>query len=97
MLPYREGVGLPVVGGGGSLKTHNSGSVTTQMKAVKHMMASEPYRYKWYLKQVMASLPYIKIYFFKNTYSIENKVFEFGLNFPWKFLGRYAKTGFFTK
>jgi hypothetical protein len=38
-------------------------------------MASEPYRYTWYLKQVMAGLPYIKIYFFLNTYSIEIKMF----------------------
>jgi hypothetical protein len=46
-------------------------------------MASQPYRYTCYLKQVMASLPYIKIYFFKNTYGIEiKKVFDFGLNLP---------------
>ncbi len=45
MLPYREGVGLPVVGGGGSLMTHSAGSVTTQRKAFKYVMASEPYRY----------------------------------------------------
>ncbi len=73
MLPYREGGGLPVVGGGGSLMTHSAGSITTQRKAFKYVMASEPYRYTWYLKQVMASLPYIKIYFFKNTYTIEIK------------------------
>jgi hypothetical protein len=73
MLPYREEGGLPVVGGGGSLMTHSAGSVTTQRKAFKYVMASEPYRYTWYLKQVMASLPYINIYFFRNTYSIENK------------------------
>ncbi len=35
-------------------------------------MAFEPYRYTWYLKQVMAGLPYIKIY---NTYSTESKMF----------------------
>ncbi len=63
MLPYRVGGGLPVVGGGGSLMTHSAGSVTTQIKAFKYVMASEPYRYTWYFKQVMASLPYIKIYF----------------------------------
>ncbi len=39
----------------------------------KYVMASEPLRYTWYFKQVMASLPYIKIYFFQNTYSIEMK------------------------
>jgi hypothetical protein len=45
MLPYREGGGLPVVGGGGSLMTHCTGSVTTQRKVFKYVMASEPYRY----------------------------------------------------
>ena len=68
MLPYREVGGLPVVGGGVSLMTHSAGSVTTHRKAFKYVMASEPYRY-----QVMISLPYIKIYLFKNTYNIETK------------------------
>ena len=45
MLPYREGGGLPVMGGGGSLMTHSAGSVTTQRKAFIYVMASEPYRY----------------------------------------------------
>ena len=45
MLPYREGGGLPAVGGGVSLMTHSAGSVTTQRTALKHVMASEPYRY----------------------------------------------------
>ncbi len=36
-------------------------------------MASEPYRDTWCFKQGMASLPYIKIYFLKNTYIIEIK------------------------
>ncbi len=58
-------------GGGGSLMTYSAGSVTTQRKAFKYVMASEPYRYTWYFKQVMASLQYIMIYFFLNTYSIE--------------------------
>ncbi len=39
------------------------------------LMASEPYRYTWYLNQLMASLPYIRIYFFQNTYYIEIKMF----------------------
>jgi hypothetical protein len=34
-----------VMGGGGSLMTHSAGSVTTQRKAFKYVMASEPYRY----------------------------------------------------
>ncbi len=59
-----RGGGLPVVGGGGSLMTHSAGSVTTQSIALKYVMASEPYMYTWSLKQVMAGLPYIKIYFF---------------------------------
>ena len=71
--PIQRGGGLPVVGGGGSLMTHSAGSVTTQSIALKYVMASEPYKYPWYLKQVMGGLPYIKIYFFKNTYSFEIK------------------------
>jgi hypothetical protein len=58
MLPYKVGGG-PVVGGGGSVMTHTAGSVTTQRIAFKYVMASEPYRNPWYLKQVMAGLPYI--------------------------------------
>jgi hypothetical protein len=60
-------------------------------------MASEPYRYTWYLKQVMAGLPYSKIYFFENTYSIEMKMVLY-LNFSLiqnKTLGRYAKNWIF--
>ncbi len=41
----------------------SAGYVTTQRKAFNNVMAFEPYRYISYLKQVMASLPYIKIYF----------------------------------
>jgi hypothetical protein len=37
--------GLPVVGDGGGLMTHNAGSVTTQRKALKYVMNPEPYRY----------------------------------------------------
>ncbi len=71
----QKGWGLPVVGGGGSLMTHSADSVTIQRKAFKYVMASEPFRYTWYFKQVMASLPNVKIYFFENTYSIEIKRF----------------------
>ncbi len=62
----QRGRGLPVVGGGGggSLMTYGVGSVTTQRTAFKHVMASKPYRYTCYLKQVMTSVPYIKINFF---------------------------------
>ncbi len=42
---------------------NSAGSVTTHRIAFKYVMASEPYRYTWYLKQDMASLPYIKVYF----------------------------------
>jgi hypothetical protein len=61
----QKGGGLPVyMEGGGSLMTHSADSVNTQSTAFKYVMASEPYRYTRYLKKVMASLPYIKIYFF---------------------------------
>ncbi len=50
----------------GSLMIHSAGSVATQSKAFEHVMASEPYRYTWYSKSVMADLPYIKIYLFKH-------------------------------
>ena len=52
MLPYREGGGLPVVRGGGSLMTHSAGSVTTQRKALKYVMASEPYSARIYIQVV---------------------------------------------
>jgi hypothetical protein len=42
MLPYREGGGLPVLGGGGSVMTYSAGSVTTQSIAFKYVMTSEP-------------------------------------------------------
>jgi hypothetical protein len=67
MLPYKVGGGLPVVGDGGSVVTHTAGSVTTQSIAFKYVMAFKPYRNTRYLKQVMAGLPNIKIYFFLNT------------------------------
>ncbi len=35
MLPYTEGGGLPVVGGGDSLITHSAGSVTTQKESIQ--------------------------------------------------------------
>jgi hypothetical protein len=38
---YRKGGGLPAVGGGSSLMIHSAGSVTTQRKAFKYVMASE--------------------------------------------------------
>ncbi len=44
LLLYKVGVGLPVVGGGGSVMTHTAGSVTTQSIAFEYVMASEPYR-----------------------------------------------------
>jgi hypothetical protein len=40
-----KGGGLPAVRSGGSLKTHSAGSVTTQRKATKYVVTSEPYRY----------------------------------------------------
>ena len=75
--------GVPVMRGGGSVMTHTAVSVTTQSKAFIYVMALEPYRNTWYLKQVMAGLPYIKVYFFWNTYSIKSKMF---LKLTWIFL-----------
>jgi hypothetical protein len=37
--------GLSVLGGGGSLMIHSTGSVTTLSKAFKYVLASEPNRY----------------------------------------------------
>jgi hypothetical protein len=58
--------GLPVEGDGCSLMTHSARSVTPQIIPFKYMMAftSEPCRYTGYLKQVIAGLLYINIYFF---------------------------------
>jgi hypothetical protein len=39
--------------------TQCASSVTTKRITFKYVMASEPYRYTCYLKQVIASLPYI--------------------------------------
>jgi hypothetical protein len=44
MLPYREGGGLSLMGGGGGLMTLSAGSVTTQRKAITYVMASEPHK-----------------------------------------------------
>ncbi len=63
------------MGGWGSLMTHSAGSVTIQSTAFKYEMASEPYRYTRYLKKVMASLPYVKIYFFKTLIVLKVKWF----------------------
>ncbi len=41
----QRGERAAVVGGWGSLINHSAGSVTTQRKAFKYVMASEPYRY----------------------------------------------------
>jgi hypothetical protein len=98
MLPYREGGGLPVVGVGCSLMTHSAGSVTTQKKAFKYVMPSEPYRYTWYFKHVMVSLPYIKTYFFETLTALKLKSLWVWLKFSLihnKFLGRYAKNWIF--
>jgi hypothetical protein len=64
MLPYRGwGEGCLQDGGGDSLMAHSAGSVTTQSIAFKYVMASEPYRYTRYLKQVMAGFPFVKVLF----------------------------------
>ncbi len=74
-------MGKGYVGGGCSLMTHSAGSVTMQSIALKYVMASEPYRYTWYLQQVMAGLQYIKIYFFKTLVALEVKHFWTKLKF----------------
>ncbi len=60
----RSGGRAACSGVGGSVVTHTAGSDTTQSIAFKYVMAFKPYRTTWYLKQVMAGLPYIQIYFF---------------------------------
>ncbi len=57
----RVGGGLPTVhgGGGGSLMSHSTGSVTAQSIGFNYVMVPEPYRYTWYLKQVTAGLQYV--------------------------------------
>jgi hypothetical protein len=94
MLPYKVVGGLPIEGGGGSLMSHTAGSVTTQSIALKYVMAFEPYRNTWYLKQVVAGLLYIKIYFFKTLKALKVKCFWNWLELSWiqdKILGKYAK------
>ncbi len=57
----QRGEGLPAVGGGVRLMTHSVGTSTAQIIALKYVMASEPYRYTWYLKQVMAGCHILKV------------------------------------
>ncbi len=49
-----------------------SAGSTIQSIALKYVMASEPYRHTWYLKQVMTGLPCINIYFIKHLEHILN-------------------------
>ncbi len=82
-FPYKLGKFdflFPVVGCGGSLMTHSADYVTTQSKAFKFVMASEPHLI-FNVKQVMAVLPYIKIYFLKTLITMKVTVFELSLNF----------------
>jgi hypothetical protein len=69
---------------------------------VLHVMVRQPYRFSpcflTYLKQVMVSLPYIKIYFFKTLIALKLKSLWVWLKFSLihnKFLGRYAKNWIF--
>ncbi len=53
-----------IVGGGGDRLLTLSLYLFKVCIAFKYVMATEPYIYNtWYLKQVMAGFPYIKIYF----------------------------------
>jgi hypothetical protein len=58
----------------GSLMVHNAGSVTTQNIAFKYVMASEPYGYICYLKQVMAACHTLKL-IFKTLITLNVKCF----------------------
>jgi hypothetical protein len=51
--------------------------ITFRTVGFKDVMVPEPYKYTWYLRLVMAGLPYIKIKF--QNHSI---AFEIDLNFP---------------
>ncbi len=98
MLPYRVGGGLPVVGGGGSLMTHSAGSVTTQRKAFKYVMASRPYRYTWYFNRSWKVCHTLGFTFFKTLIALKLKILWVWLKFSLihnKFLGRYATNWIF--
>jgi hypothetical protein len=104
MLPYKSGGGLPVVAVGGgdiwvSIKFQTTlALVTIKSVGFNYVMVILPYRYTWYLKQVMAWLPYIKIYFFKTLIALKLKCFRAWLKFSLihnKTLGRYAKNWIF--
>ncbi len=58
MLPYREGGGLPLVGGVGSLMTNSAGSVTSQ--SIQICDGFWIIQVHLIFKQAMAGLPYIK-------------------------------------
>jgi hypothetical protein len=49
--------------------TQSAHSAFSKSIAFKYVMASEPYK-------IMAGLPYIKIYLFKNNFSNESKMFS---------------------
>jgi hypothetical protein len=98
MLPYREGGGLPVVGGGGSLMTHSAGSVTTQKKhsnmwwLLNHTGTPDISNRTW---QVCHTLRFT---FFKTLIALKLKTIWVWLKFSLihsKFLGRYAKNWIF--
>ncbi len=56
LCAIRGGRGSPVAGVGSQM-THGDGSITLKVYHSKYVMASEPYRYTWYLIQVMEGLP----------------------------------------
>ncbi len=100
MLPYRAGGGLPVVGDGGSLMTHSASSVTTQKKAIKYVMASEPY---WYSTPDISNRSWqvchtLRFTFFKTLIALKIKSLWVWLKFSLihnKILGKYAKNWIF--
>jgi hypothetical protein len=66
MLPYREG-------GRDSLMTHGAGSVTTQRKAFKYVMASEPYRNTSYFNRSWQVCHTLSFTFFKTLIALKLK------------------------
>ncbi len=84
--------------GVGSLMNHGAGSVNSQSIELIYVMASEPYRYPWYLKQSWQVCHTLRFTLYKTLIALKVKFFwtklKFSLN---KILGRYAKIWFFKK
>ncbi len=98
MMPYREGGGLPVVGGGGSQMTHSAGSVATLRKAFKYVMASELTGTPDISNRTWQVCHTLRFTFFKTLIAMKLKSLWVWLKFSLihnKFLRRYAKNWIF--